>query len=360
MWALDDINLEINKGEIWGVLGKNGAGKSTLLKILSRVTTPTKGSVTIHGRLASLLEVGTGFHPEMTGRENIFMNGVILGMSRKEVEAQFDEIVHFSGVEKYIDTPVKRYSSGMYVRLGFAVAAHLNPDILIVDEVLAVGDAEFQKRAIGRMKDVSTQDGRTVLFVSHNLASVRSLCNHGVLLNSGKIEIQGGIHDVISKYVDAGIDGEKKVRQIGEDVGGVWLEQIALKNETGAYWDEQNQLSLELTGAILEQKENLRINVVVSSSDDTPLFTISSKEGGVCFDEKGKFQLRCLFPKGFFNVGSFTCNAYVLCGEKQVLKVYQRVIGFEIIHEKRTIGSWDGVEPGAIRPKFRWDLTQGK
>ena len=198
--ALSDINLEIRKGEVVGIIGKNGAGKSTLLKLLSEVTTPTTGSIKMKGRIAALLEVGTGFHPELTGRENIYLNGAILGMTKKEINSKIEEIIDFSGVAKYIDTPVKRYSSGMKVRLGFAVAAHLEPDILIVDEVLAVGDAEFQKKCIGKMKDVAGE-GRTVLFVSHNMASVKSLCNTGIVLENGKVVYNGNAEDSVSYYL---------------------------------------------------------------------------------------------------------------------------------------------------------------
>jgi lipopolysaccharide transport system ATP-binding protein len=199
-WALDDVNFEVKQGERLGIIGRNGAGKSTLLKVLSRIVTPTKGRITIEGRVASLLEVGTGFHPELSGRENIFLNGSILGMSKSEIKSKFDEIVAFSEVEKFLDTPVKRYSSGMYVRLAFAVAAHLEPEILIVDEVLAVGDAEFQKKCMGKMKDVSGE-GRTVIFVSHNMQAVSNLCNTGLLLNKGKVEIKGNVEDCIKKYM---------------------------------------------------------------------------------------------------------------------------------------------------------------
>ena len=200
-WALRDINFEIKKGDAVGIIGRNGAGKSTLLKILSRITEPTTGRVTINGRVASLLEVGTGFHPELTGRENIFMNGAILGMKQAEIKRKFDEIVEFSGIEKFIDTPVKHYSSGMYVRLAFAVAAHLEPEILVVDEVLAVGDAEFQKKCLGKMEDVAKNQGRTVLFVSHQLGMVRTLCNKGILLKSGKIAFEGSSSDAIDNYL---------------------------------------------------------------------------------------------------------------------------------------------------------------
>ncbi|MAP79622.1 MAG: ABC transporter ATP-binding protein [Aequorivita sp.] len=203
VWALRDINFEVKKGEVLGIIGKNGAGKSTLLKILSRVTSPTTGVIKTKGRIASLLEVGTGFHPELTGRENIYLNGAILGMTRSEITVKLDEIIDFSGCEMYIDTPVKRYSSGMRVRLAFAVAAHLEPDILVVDEVLAVGDAEFQKKAIGKMQDISKGEGRTVLFVSHNMAAVKSLCSRGILLNNGVIDKTGNVIEIIEAYINA-------------------------------------------------------------------------------------------------------------------------------------------------------------
>lgn len=200
VWALQDINFEVQQGEVLGIIGKNGAGKSTLLKILSKVTAPTTGSVKAKGRIASLLEVGTGFHPELTGRENIYLNGTILGMTKKEVTAKLDEIVDFAGVERYLDTPVKRYSSGMTVRLGFAVAAHLEPEILIVDEVLAVGDAEFQKKAVGKMQEVSKEGGRTVLFVSHNMSSIKKLCNQAFLIEEGNVKALGSVSAIISLY----------------------------------------------------------------------------------------------------------------------------------------------------------------
>lgn len=211
VWALKDINFNVEQGDVVGIIGKNGAGKSTLLKLLSRVTTPTIGEIRARGRIASLLEVGTGFHPEMTGRENIYLNGAIMGMTKQEITRKLDEIVDFSGCERYIDTPVKRYSSGMTVRLGFAIAAHLEPEILVVDEVLAVGDAEFQKKAIGKMQDVSKGQGRTVLFVSHNMDSMLNLCNNGVLLENGCVKYMGDIRSTVSEYL--GGDNDNKFVQ---------------------------------------------------------------------------------------------------------------------------------------------------
>lgn len=209
IYALKDISFDVKQGEVLGIIGANGAGKSTLLKILSRVTSPTSGCIKIKGRIGSLLEVGTGFHPELTGRENIYLNGAILGMRKHEIDRKLDEIIDFSGVEKFIDTPVKRYSSGMYVRLAFAVAAHLDPEILVVDEVLAVGDADFQKKCLGKMDDVSKKEGRTVLFVSHNMAAVRQLCTRGILLRNGELVFEGGTEETINEYLSFGTKTEE-------------------------------------------------------------------------------------------------------------------------------------------------------
>lgn len=244
--ALRDINLEVKQGEVLGIIGKNGAGKSTLLKLLSRVTSPTTGSIKVKGRLASLLEVGTGFHPEMTGRENIYMNGTIMGMRRWEIDRKLDEIVEFAGVAKYLDTPTKRYSSGMTVRLGFAIAAHLEPEILVVDEVLAVGDAEFQKKAIGKMQDVSTNDGRTVLFVSHNMGSIKTLCTRGVLLKNGTIDFIGDINQTVGLYLQA------------NDQRGVSLTQRTDRSGNG---------NLRFTKVEITDKNNKAIESVLSGSD---------------------------------------------------------------------------------------------
>lgn len=211
VWSLKDINFEVNQGDAVGIIGKNGAGKSTLLKLLSRVTSPTTGSIKVKGRIASLLEVGTGFHPELSGRENIYLNGAILGMRKKEITRKLDEIIDFSGVERYIDTPVKRYSSGMYVRLAFAVAAHLESEILIVDEVLAVGDAEFQKKCLGKMGDISKGEGRTVLFVSHNMAAVKTLCSKGIVLENGKVIFSGSTEDAITQYLQGDMINQRLI-----------------------------------------------------------------------------------------------------------------------------------------------------
>ena len=238
VWALKNIDFEVLQGDILGIIGKNGAGKSTVLKILSRVTAPTTGEIKIKGRIASLLEVGTGFHPELTGKENIYLNGAILGMTKSEIKSKFDEIVDFSGVERYIDTPVKRYSSGMYVRLAFAVAAHLEPEILIVDEVLAVGDQEFQDKCIGKMKDVSGS-GRTVLFVSHNMTAIKALCSRAILLENGKVSVNGSVADVIEEYLSNNLrtDYSGKIPEEASviNTGQAKFSHIFLKNSKNEY-----------------------------------------------------------------------------------------------------------------------------
>jgi lipopolysaccharide transport system ATP-binding protein len=232
IWALRDVSFTVEQGEVLGIIGRNGAGKSTLLKILSRVTAPTSGRIRVRGRVASLLEVGTGFHPDLTGRENVYLNGAILGMNKREIERKFDEIVEFAEVEKFIDTPVKRYSSGMYVRLAFAVAAHLDPEILVVDEVLAVGDAEFQKKCLGKMNDVANE-GRTVLFVSHNMASMSSLCTSGILMQHGSSAMAGTIADTIEHYLSIAASGEKIVEFPHERITAPVMTRACIKDEFG-------------------------------------------------------------------------------------------------------------------------------
>ena len=250
VWALKDIDFEVKQGEVLGIIGKNGAGKSTLLKILSKVTSPTTGRICAKGRIASLLEVGTGFHPELTGRENIYMNGAILGMTKSEITRKLDEIVDFSGVERYLDTPAKRYSSGMTVRLGFAIAAHLEPEILVVDEVLAVGDAEFQKKAIGKMQDVSKCEGRTVIFVSHNMTSIKGLCQRGVWLKNGMVNETGDINTIVTNYLsdgkleDFGFDLRNKKAEQDKNVlriGSVKITSSSL-NQCGRVFNNENSI----------------------------------------------------------------------------------------------------------------------
>lgn len=275
VWALRDINFEVKKGEVLGIIGENGAGKSTLLKILSRVTAPTTGSIKTRGRIASLLEIGTGFHPELTGRENIFMNGAVLGMTRREIKSKLEEIIAFSGCEMYIDTPVKRYSSGMTVRLGFAVAAHLEPEILVVDEVLAVGDAEFQKKAIGKMQDLSTGEGRTVLFVSHNMASIQNLCTRVILLNKGQNEKIGPTNEVIDYYLEKFrntlVSQELENRIDRKGSGKLKFLRYWFENEKGSQTNALQsgmncKMILEVENRSTEKINNIRISVGIDDN----------------------------------------------------------------------------------------------
>lgn len=315
VWALKDINFSVYKGDVLGIVGRNGAGKSTLLKILSGITSPTIGEIKINGRIASLLEVGTGFHPELTGRENIFLNGAILGMTKSEIKSNFDEIVDFSGVAKYIDTPVKRYSSGMRVRLGFAVAAYLNPEILIVDEVLAVGDAEFQKRAIGKMKEVSSNQGRTVLFVSHNMASLRKLCTKGILLSNGKIEYSGGINETIDQYFLGNSNRlitHGKVTWPNSEIapGDSELRLLSLEtlNEQGIHSDvfySDQKIIVVISYKLLKSIRNFRMQLQIHSIDDTVLFTQSSHNIESIDKVEGTYTLKATLPANLFNTGEY-------------------------------------------------------
>ena len=273
VWAIKDINFDVKQSEVLGIIGKNGAGKSTLLKILSRVTGPSVGDIKVRGRIASLLEVGTGFHPELTGRENIFLNGAILGMTKSEIKSKFDEIVDFSGVERYVDTPVKRYSSGMYVRLAFAVAAHLEPEILIVDEVLAVGDQEFQDKCIGKMKDVSSQ-GRTVIFVSHNMAAIKSLCKRTIVLKNGETYFDGSVVDGITKYLEAlnpssntgSIEKHHRTINTGKAfIRTVLLENEEFKNGNSIYFN--NEIRITCAVEFLLDIPNVLFDARIISAD---------------------------------------------------------------------------------------------
>jgi lipopolysaccharide transport system ATP-binding protein len=298
VWALKDINFEVKRGEVLGIIGKNGAGKSTLLKILSRVTLPTTGEIKTKGRIASLLEVGTGFHPEMTGRENIFLNGAILGMTKKEIASKIDEIIEFSGCERYIDTPVKRYSSGMRVRLAFAVAAHLEPDILVVDEVLAVGDAEFQKKAIGKMQDISQGEGRTVLFVSHNMAAVKSLCNKGIVLEQGEVVFEGRQDDAVDYYINNNSWEGLNPKIIKKGIGNLNVDEIkfsSMGNKNIVVTGQPLTIEFCLKNKSDIQFKNVRLDFKIDDLNNRRIFWASSamdssfkssynkKEGSIIF-----------------------------------------------------------------------------
>ena len=305
VWALRDIDFKVEQGDVVGIIGKNGAGKSTLLKLLSKVTGPTVGSIRARGRIASLLEVGTGFHQEMTGRENIFMNGAILGMTKAEIAAKLDEIVDFSGCERYLDTPVKRYSSGMMVRLGFAVAAHLDPEILVVDEVLAVGDAEFQKKAIGKMQDVSRGEGRTVLFVSHNMASVKSLCKTGVLLENGSVKSIGLINSVVDQYLTDNMDLSETDRtwtlEKAPGTGNLKIIRCATEFE-GKELTADKPFDMVYEFYCEEEGLILGLNPHVYNQNEVCIFNVGSIQKPL---EKGYHVVRFHVPAGLLCAGTY-------------------------------------------------------
>ena len=305
VWALKDINFNVEQGDVVGIIGKNGAGKSTLLKLLSRVTAPSVGEIRARGRIASLLEVGTGFHPEMTGRENIYLNGAIMGMTKQEITRKLDEIVDFSGCERYIDTPVKRYSSGMTVRLGFAIAAHLEPEILVVDEVLAVGDAEFQKKAIGKMQDVSKGGDRTVLFVSHNMGSVRRLCKKGILLENGSVKFEGNINDTIENYLSDqiiqssfdGIDGDEKI---------LYLKQAIVKPLMGDTFYNSLPIEIKFQIKVVKNISSLVVGFNLYSSYQYPLARADYNDiDGKTSLEPGEYDLTFIIPPYSLSNGDY-------------------------------------------------------
>lgn len=318
VWALKDISFDVRRGEVVGIIGKNGAGKSTLLKLLSRITAPTTGEIRFRGRIASLLEVGTGFHGDLTGRDNIYMNGAIMGMTRSEINRKLDEIVDFAGVERYIDTPVKRYSSGMFVRLGFAVAAFLEPEILVVDEVLAVGDAEFQRKAIGKMKDVAHGEGRTVLFVSHNMAAVKSLCTRGIVLENGMMSFDGTVDEAVRFYSrrPEALEGSRIVDSIKSKKGWLNITKIELngtENRCSTIVSGQEVLSLVIEGETTEPMQT-DVMLVLRNKDEVPMASLA--EGHYCGRiEKigcGPFRIerKIRLPK-YLSAGELTADIYL-------------------------------------------------
>ncbi|MBE4950136.1 ABC transporter ATP-binding protein [Chryseobacterium culicis] len=358
VWSLRDINFEIEQGDAVGIIGRNGAGKSTLLKVLSKVTKPTTGNIYTNGRIASLLEVGTGFHPEMTGRENVFLNGAILGMTRKEIKRKFDEIVDFSGVERYIDTPVKRYSSGMYVRLAFAVAAHLESEILIVDEVLAVGDAEFQKKCLGKMNDVTRGEGRTILFVSHNMTAVKELCTKGILLNQGQIDYQGDILSTIIEYQKSSAR-ESSYHYNGNLNEAIGNENIRIK-EFSATPIKENLIDIDSGVRIKLVFHNYCPDITLDTT-----FELKNYEELVIFhvgklitennDSKvGEYTVEFDIPPGLLNAGNYYFKLYFGKDQRILLFGIDEFIGFEVENVK--VGTVMYVYPGVTRPLFEYKV----
>jgi len=369
IWALKNLNFEIEPGEVLGIIGRNGAGKSTLLKVLSRITEPTSGRAELFGRVASLLEVGTGFHPELTGRENIYLNGAVLGMKRVEIERKFDQIVEFSELEKFLDTPVKRYSSGMYMRLAFAVASHLEPEILVVDEVLAVGDAQFQKKSLGKMSSVATK-GRTVLFVSHNMVAVQSLCHRVIWLDQGNIIEHGTTTSVVNNYLTASVGDERLLEEVwnnvetapGNDV--VRLRRVRVRPQ-----DDHSSRSLTTKTPFLIEVEywnllqgaRLHIALHLYTEQEIIAFTTGNGfeiAGQDSFNVAGLFRGTCYVPGNLLNTGRHRFVVLMVRDGNSVIFRHESAVSFEILDlEAREVSSY-GREPGVVKPLLKWTTKQ--
>ncbi len=368
-WALDDVSFEVRHGEALGIIGRNGAGKSTLLKILSRITKPTRGQATVYGRVGSLLEVGTGFHPELTGRENIFLNGAILGMTRRDIQRHFDEIVDFAEIEQFLDTPVKRYSSGMYMRLAFAVAAHLEPEVLVVDEVLAVGDAAFQKKCLGKMGEVAS-GGRTVLFVSHNMAAVQQLCSRGIWLEKGLIAELGSADSVVSSYLNKNIAGTSgTVFANVESAPG--NDRIRVRGIRVVPSEADTDLPITMTTPVKVEIDywNLTPDTLLNVS-----LHVLNAEGTVAFSSVpidvpewlehphpvGLFRSTCFIPGHLLNSGLYQLNVYFVEGQARVILEYRDALAFDVADSAETRGrsSWFGKWPGVLHPRTHWQVEQ--
>jgi len=365
IWSLKDVSFEVDEGDAVGIIGRNGAGKSTLLKIMSKITKPTTGKIKINGSVASLLEVGTGFNPEMTGRENIYLNGAILGMRRREIFRKLDEIIDFSGVERYIDTPVKRYSSGMYVRLAFAVAAHLESKILIVDEVLAVGDAEFQKKCLGKMGDVRNKDGRTVLFVSHNMNSIKHLCNRGILLNNGQVYFNGSAEDAVKMYIDKNYQVEDYTSEIYIDVLPEKPAQItkASVKKSGGFvcssFDINDDIYLEIEYEIREKRGGLAVAIDVfrKEVDVFRSFDCDNNPERLEQRELGKYLTKLKLPK--LKAGIYQIEIHIGLLKVEMIDLVKS-LSFEVIENSvdTTYKSFSENRPGVFRVELDWDIEK--
>jgi lipopolysaccharide transport system ATP-binding protein len=368
IWALNNLTFDIHHGDVIGIIGRNGAGKSTLLKILSRITEPSRGVVDIYGRVGSLLEVGTGFHPELTGRENVYLNGAILGMPRKEIDRKFDEIVSFAEIDKFIDTPVKHYSSGMGLRLGFAVAAHLEPDILIVDEVLAVGDASFQRKCMGKMSDVAGQ-GRTVLFVSHNMSAINNLCEKCVWLNQGEVMMQGPTKNVVAAYLGQDVERQQQKSWDRADAPGdhsLRLYEISVSGETGqnGQYSSTEDIFVRLTFEIFEPMEGFRIGFDLISDQGEIVFR-SLHNDGPSEDyhsiQPGHYQVIGIIPKNLLNDGLYYVKIIAGLYRVRTLLSLDRILSFEVLNIDGVNAHYGGgaqrARYGLIAPLLDWKLN---
>ena len=371
IWALRNVSFEVQPGEVVGIIGRNGAGKSTLLKILSHITDPSSGEARLYGRVASLLEIGTGFHQELTGRENIFLNGAILGMRKAEIASKFDQIVDFSGIEKFIDTPVKRYSSGMYVRLAFAVAAHLESEILVVDEVLAVGDASFQKKCLGKMQDISSQEGRTILFVSHNMPAVRKFCSRGILLEAGEVLLDGEVNSVANHYLESGqaTKGSRSWER-GDRPGNASLQVVSagLRDLSGspAFLITISQdLQVDLTFEVATDGAIPQFSLMLLDAEGNNVFSsLNNKENNEYGKPlpRGLYKTTCLIPGNLLNAGRFFISFACFSGGWTDGFRVENVLSFDAIDDGVLKGDYPGTYGGYIRPSLRWTtvgLTTG-
>jgi lipopolysaccharide transport system ATP-binding protein len=356
IWALKDVNFEVRQGEVVGLIGSNGAGKSTLLKILARITRPTEGHAEIHGRVGSLLEVGTGFHGELTGRENVYMSGAILGMRKAEIDRKFDEIVAFSEVERFLETPLKHYSSGMQVRLAFAVAAHLEPEILFVDEVLSVGDASFQKKCLGKMGDVA-REGRTIVFVSHNMAALRKLCPRAILIQGGRIVESGNSDEVVSHYLRTNLDSKLETvwndPQTAPGDHRVRLRSVRVIPQTN--FDDpitvHTPLRIEFTYWNYVPDAVLNVSMILNNSEEVCVFNVGSGHGP---RPAGTIRHTLEIPGDLLNTGSYYINVMIVKDASVGILLQHNVVSFEVT-EGEVIGSWYGRRPGSVRPKLKWE-----
>lgn len=363
IWALRDVSFQVEQGEVLGIIGRNGSGKSTLLKILSRVTAPTNGQVRIKGRIASLLEVGTGFHPDLTGRENVYLNGAILGMTREEVSRKFEEIVDFSGIERFIDTPVKRYSSGMYVRLAFAVAAHLEPEILLLDEVLAVGDAEFQKKCLGKMSEVARQ-GRTVLFVSHNLIAVKNLCQKGVLLDYGVVDRIGPIEQVVSHYIsrNAQLRGSLEWPDVttapGDASGRITaIRLLDNQGQTTTQAALTEPVVIEVAYQTLVPGATFNVALAVYNAEDSVVFvspSFNKNDLGGKPHPLGRFVSRATIPGGLLNQGHYSVTVMLVLNKVHAVANLPKALTLEVIDNGENREEYYGTWSGVVRPQIPW------
>lgn len=369
IWALDDVSFDLEEGAVLGIVGRNGAGKSTLLKVLSRVTEPTKGTVTVRGRVGSLLEVGTGFHPELTGRENIYMNGAVLGMKRAEIDRKFDEIVAFSEVEQFIETPVKRYSSGMYLRLAFAVAAHLEPEILVVDEVLAVGDAEFQRKCLGKMGDVA-QQGRTVLFVSHNMSSILRLTKEAIVMKKGRLIKRAPTQEAVDFYLSSGQAEVGERIWEAEDIPATAAPfkpiALRLKDKSGKVVDtvrSTEPVTLELEYQLDAPLTGLRVGMYLSTMRGEYVFTAFDTDDALQFEQfgsrkAGRYFSRCHLPADFLNEGRYSLGVNASSFGVRRYFMDETALSFNVDIAGAPGTQWPEIRQGPVRPRLEWQIEK--